>query len=344
MKPRNTVNNIHPYIPGKAIQEVIAEYGLDAVTKMASNENPLGSSVSWEQLQKTFSEIHLYPHQASSPVIPKLCSHLNITSDHLILGNGSDEIIQLLTQAYLNPGDNIVISKPTFSVYESAAAIMDAVISEKVTEKTKLIFIANPNNPTGTFKTNSELTTLLENTEKHILVVIDEAYCEYATHPDFPKTLELQKKYQNLVVLRTFSKLYGLAGLRLGYGIAHPIIIQTLQKICPPFNVNSLSLVAGALALDNKSHVKNSLELNAAGKEFFYCELDKMGLEYHETQANFVCIKLPIEAKKCMQEFLRKGIIIRPLESFGLPHSIRVTIGTKKDNEYFFQCLKEILK
>lgn len=355
---RKIIQNIQPYIPGKSIAEVAEQTQRTDIIKLASNENPLGASVTWEQLKDVFADINLYPHQAASPLVLKLCQHWNITPQEIILGNGSDEIIQLLTQAYLNAGDNIITSMHTFSVYEATAQIMDAEIRTLpmrnytidldamltvLTDRTKLIFIANPNNPTGTIITHQALVDFLEKMPKNILIILDEAYADYATHPDFPRTVELMKTYTNLVVLRTFSKLYGLAGLRIGYGVAHPSVIAVLQKIRPPFNVNSLALVAGALALENYGHVAQSKALNESGKQFLYDELDRLNLIYLKTEANFVCIFLPILGKEAMHALLQEGIIIRPLESFNMPHAIRVTIGLSEQNLRFITTLKKVL-
>ena len=355
---RNTLSKITPYIPGKSIAEVTQSLGLTDVIKMASNENPLGCPIKLNQLAATFKKIHFYPHQESAPLIQKLSKKFGVSETQVILGNGSDEILQMIGGIFLNPGDEILTSKHTFSVYRFVAHFFDASvievptknhhydlegIAEAVTLKTRIIFIANPNNPTGTIKTHEEIETLLQKLDPSIIVVLDEAYAEYVESPLYPQSLALVKKYPNVIVLRTFSKLYGLAGLRIGYGIGSKYIIETMQKIRQPFNLNSLALKAAELALDEESHIKKSLLLNQKGKQFLYNQLDKLGLKYLKTEANFICIFLPISGKVAMEKLLLEGIIIRPLESFKIENAIRVTIGTMPQNKRFIGALSKIL-
>ncbi len=326
---RNTLQRITPYIPGKTIQ---------GLTKMASNENALGSAVSWEQLKEAFEKIHVYPDISSSNLIEKLSKKLGVSTDQIILGNGSDEIIQMLALAYLNPGDEVFTLKHTFSEYEFAAHLMDArCVRDRMSEKTKLVFIANPNNPTGTIMTRAQLDAFLKTVPAGALVIMDEAYYEYVESSDYP---DIIRDYPDLMVLRTFSKLYGLAGFRIGYGVAKPEVISTLRKVCQPFNINSLALKAAELALDATDHVRKTLEMNRAGKKYLYVELNKLGLPYLETEANFICIQLQ---SPVYDGLLKQGIIVRPLESFGLPNHIRVTIGTEEQNRRFIDALKKEL-
>jgi histidinol-phosphate aminotransferase len=355
---RNALTKITPYIPGKSIAEVTQSLGLTDVIKMASNENPLGCPIKLNKLAATFKKIHFYPHQESAPLIQKLSEKFGVSKTQIILGNGSDEILQMIGGIFLNPGDEILTSKHTFSVYRFVAHFFDASvievptknheydlegIAQAVTLKTRIIFIANPNNPTGTIKTHEEIETLLQKLDPTIIVVLDEAYAEYVESPQYPQSMALVKKYSNVIVLRTFSKLYGLAGLRVGYGIGSKSIIETMQKIRQPFNLNSLALKAAELALDEESHIKKSLILNQKGKLFLYKQLDKLGLKYLKTEANFICIFLPIAGKEAMEKLLLEGIIIRPLESFKIENAIRVTIGTMAQNKRFIAALSKIL-
>ena len=356
---RPTVDNIVPYIPGKAIEEVVKELGLSQVIKMASNENPLGCPVSWASLQEAFDKVHYYPHPSSSGLFEALGAHFNLPTSRFVLGNGSDEVIQFLGMAYLNPGEEVLTSDHTFSEYAFVAHLMDArLISvpmtaaytidlegmlKAITPKTKLIFIANPNNPTGTIVAGDPLKRFLDQVPSSIIVVLDEAYAEYAQSAEFVSGVCLLEQYPNVVVLRTFSKLYGLAGFRIGYGIAHESVIAQLQKVRPPFNVNSLALKAAILALDSQSHVAESLKINAEGLAYFYQELTQMGLGYLPSQANFVCIFLPILAKEAFEGLLKEGIIVRALPSFDLPYAIRVTVGLPAHNQLFIQKLKGLL-
>ena len=355
---RNTLSKITPYIPGKSIAEVTESLGITDVIKLASNENPLGCPVKLNHLANTFKKIHYYPHQESAPLIQKLSEKFGVNKSQIVLGNGSDEIIQMIAGIFLNPDDEIITSKHTFSVYQFVAYLFDASVIEvpmqsyrydleailnAVTPKTRLIFIANPNNPTGTIITHDEITELLNRLDPKIIVVLDEAYAEYVDSPYYPRATVLMRSHHNLILLRTFSKIYGLAGLRVGYGIGSEEIIRAMQKIRQPFNLNSLALKAGELALDEASHIERSLILNKKSKIFLYKELDRLGLNYLKSEANFICIFLPISGKEAMDRLLHEGIIVRPLESFKIENAIRVTTGTLPQNKRFIQALTKIL-
>lgn len=358
MIPRQTLARMKPYVPGKAIEEVVKEQGLSEVIKMASNENPLGCPISFGALEEALKKVHYYPHPGSSGILEALSEHFGQPVSRFVLGNGSDEVIQLLGLAYVNPGDEVLTSAHTFSEYTFAAHLMDATLVtvpmdaqygfdlqamlHAITPKTRLIFIANPNNPTGTMISGDRLTSFLDQVPVHTLVVLDEAYAEYAQSPTFVSGAALIDRYPNLIVLRTFSKLYGLAGFRIGYGLAQENIITQLQKVRPPFNVNSLALAAAPLALQAHDHVADSLRVNQEGLAYFYAALSAMGLEYIASQANFICIFLPIPASQAFEAFLKQGIIIRALTSFGLNNAIRVTVGLPEHNHRFIEALKKI--
>ncbi len=358
--PRNTLARIIPYTPGKAIPEVKEELGLTDVIKMASNENPMGASVSLQQLQSTYDSVHIYPHQPGSSLLQKLSQKWDVSPSRIILGNGSDEVIMFLALAYLNPGDEVLSSTCTFSEYRFVSFLSDGQytqvpvlpdfrhdlngILKAITPKTKLIFIANPNNPTGTVLTHQELETFLSQVPSSVIVALDEAYAEFADQ-HFPDTKTLLKTYKNLVALRTFSKLYGLAGLRIGYGVASDTIAETVLKTRLPFNINSLALEAAALALDSHDFVEKTLHNNKQGLEFLTTELTKLGCRVLPSQANFVCTLLPepFKAKEIFDALLKKGLIIRALNSFGLDNAVRITVGLPEHNQALILALKEFL-
>ncbi len=358
---RLTLSNIIPYVPGKSIAEVKAFVQVALpVLKMASNETPLGCSVSLDELSESFGSIHQYPSHLSSGLCVALAARWGFSADHFILGNGSDEVIGFLAMTYVNPGDEVLTSTCTFSEYRFATYLMDGVLIEvplrsdwhhdldgiaaKISDKTKIIYLANPNNPTGLFITSGALDRFMMRVPSSVLVVLDEAYAEFSQDPDFPDGADLIARYPNVVILRTFSKLYGLAGLRIGYGVARPEIIADLRKVCAPFNVNSLALSAAKLALDKEAFVTESLRVNGEGLAYFYEELAAMGMSYLKSSGNFVCIFTPVPGLKLSEEFLSEGIIIRALASFGMPDAIRVTIGLPAHNLRFFETFKRILQ
>ncbi len=357
---RPALSHLPPYKPGLSIAEVQEAFGLTTpIIKMASNENPLGSAVSWDELGRCYKTIHQYPHSMASGLLGSIADKWFLDTENVILGNGSDEVILLAALAYLSPGDHVLTSECTFSEYRFVTLLMDGQIQrvplrpdythnldgifDAITDRTKLIFLANPNNPTGTFVTHQELDDFLAKVPPSVLVVLDEAYAEFASHPLFPRSQVLLATYPNILILRTFSKLYGLAGLRIGYGIGRPDVIASLGKVEAPFNVNSLALVAAELALKNKSFVSESLELVRRGKSQLQQGLDEMGLKWLSSEGNFICIFVEQDATVVTTELCRVGIIVRSLTSFGMPTAIRVTIGTAEHNELFLTQLHHIL-
>ncbi len=356
---RDAVQRLHPYIPGKSLEKVKAEFGLSSVIKMASNENPLGCPIQLDQLRSVLETAFYYPDSDSSPLLQKLARKWDVRSKNIILGNGSDEVMQCVGGVFLNPGDEVLITECTFSLYTFVATLFGAVCKKipleqfqynldaffpHISDKTRLIFLANPNNPTGTYITEESLTSFLKRCPRRIIVILDEAYAEYAETKDFPQTVSMIEHHPNLMVLRTFSKLYGLAGFRIGYGIGSEGIIDLLNKVRLPFNVNVFALKAAELALDASDFIQKSLECVQNGKSFFYKQFTRLGLSYLLSQANFICVFLPCGGIFMFQELQKKGFIVRSLESFGLPHAIRVTIGLEEHNHGLIQAMEEILK
>lgn len=355
---RNELSNIKSYSPGDSIEAIKKKYQLENVTKLASNENPLGSATDFNQLKSAYKNAYLYPDSLTHRLPTLLAQKHNIDEASIILGNGSDEIFQLLALAYLEPGLDVICPEYTFSVYESVTQLMGAryikvamrdfntnldAILDRITAKTRLIFIANPNNPTGTFITHDALNAFLKRVPESVIVVLDEAYKEYVQVEDVNSNIKLLQTYSNLVITRTFSKLYGLAGMRIGYGLASAAIIGILQKIRPPFNVNSLALDAASYALDNSSFVAQSNKLNQEGISQYKQASLNWPVILLKTQANFVCILLSKNtAQQAYNACIKAGLIIRKLNSFGLDNGIRITIGTKQQNQLCINCLNEL--
>jgi len=357
---RKPVLGIKPYIPGKPIEEVKRELGIEGdIIKLASNENPLGPSPrAIEAIKGMLKSLHLYPDDTSYYLKNKLSEHLNIPVDYIITGNGSCELIHLVAKACINPGEKVVLSKPTFIMGKIESQIFEAdlveipvkdnghdigAIIDALDNKTKLLYIDNPNNPLGSMLTAEELDRVVKSLPENTLLIVDEAYREYITREDFPETIDYVRKGLNVVVLRTFSKIYGLAGLRIGYGIARPEIINILHRVRLPFNVNSIAQKAAIAALDDTEHIERSRKLVEEGKKFLYKEFEKMGIYYIPSEANFVTIKLEMDAKEINSKLMKKGIIARPLNPYGLKNYLRITIGTLEENVKFIDALKEII-
>lgn len=356
VKHRNEINNMRPYIPGKPIEDVQRELGLDHVVKLASNENPLGCSPKAKAaITENFDEIALYPDGNTGKLRTALSEHLKLAEDQLIFGAGSDEIIGIIAKVFLNPGEELLTSDQSFPRYDSAAQLMGGTIvkvpmtnytydlvrmKEYVNDKTKIVILANPNNPTGTHFTNDSLVDFLNFIPDHVMVVLDEAYYEYVDADDYPRSLELLEKHSNLVILRTFSKAYGLASLRVGYGMASPEIVELLNRVRNPFNVNTLAQVAAIASLKDQDFVQNAVALNSQVKEYMYSEFEKMGIRFLATQANFTMFDAKRPSDLLFEKLQEEGYIIRP--AFGVPNWVRVTLGTMEQMKGFIDVLKKV--
>jgi histidinol-phosphate aminotransferase len=357
---RPEVFTLKPYVPGKPIEDVKRELGLDDIVKMASNENPLGSSPqAIEAIRQSLKMVHLYPDANCFNLKARLAAVTGINETGILIGNGSDEILMLLSAAFINRGDQIIFAQPSFSEYEFTAKIMGGVCSEvplvnfthdldsllaAINDKTKIVYICNPNNPTGTIVGAADIARFMEKVPNNVLVVFDEAYGEYVESPEFASGLEYVKAGRNAMVLRTFSKIYGLAALRIGYALTLPEIAQAIEMITEPFNVNMLAQVGALAAIDDANHVERSREVNSAGKKYLYNELENMGLYYVPTEANFIFLDTGKNCQEVFQAMLRLGVIVRTGDIFGLPTFIRVTIGTLAENERFIKTLLQVLK
>lgn len=352
------VRELTPYQPGKPVEELERELGITSSLKLASNENPLGpSSSAMMAAQLAISNSHIYPDGGCFELKQALSSFLSVKPEQLTIGNGSENILELIVKAYLKHQDTAVISQYAFLTipiliqsYGAKANVVPATewghdiekMINAIDEKTRILFLVNPNNPTGTYTNDNDFKRLMEAVPPHVLVVVDEAYSEYIAKKDYPDTANYLSHYPNLVITHTFSKVYGLAALRLGYAISSVEIADILNRSRLPFNVNTIAAKAACAALNDQQHVKNSVELNREGMEQLESELNKLKLEYIPSIGNFITINVG-DASTIYQQLLLEGIIVRPLIAYGMPKHIRVTIGTQQQNERFITALKKVL-
>lgn len=357
---RKNVLSIKPYIPGKPIEETKRQLGLKEVIKLASNENPLGPSPkAIIAMKKCLSGVYRYPDAQGFYLKKRLAKYFGLSAENFVLGNGSDELIDVLIKTFVEPDENIITADTTFLEYEIIAQVNDrkvkkaplryfkydlGAILRRVDKKTKLIFIANPNNPTGTYVTKYEVADFLNALPVQVLVVFDEAYDTFIDVDDYPDTLSYLRKKNNVIILRTFSKGYGLAGLRLGYAIAQPELVTYMERVRQPFNVNIVAQVAGLAAIDDKAFLKKTRQLILNGKKFIYQELSQMGLGYLPSVANFVLIDVEKDSKDVFKAMLKFGVIVRDMKQYGLDNFIRLTIGTQKENIRSVRTLRKVLK
>lgn len=354
IKPPDYVLGIQPYIPGKPIEELERELGITNSIKLASNENPAGPSPkALVAIRDSFSDINRYPDGAGYYLKKVLAEKLSVDEDELILGNGSNELLDIAVKTCMQDGDEAVMAVPSFVVYSMAVQSVGGksiqvplkdythdltAMADAITPRTKMIFIANPNNPTGTINKKAEFDRMMEKVPDNILVVLDEAYYEYVTSADYAESMKYLHKEKNVLILRTFSKIYGLAGLRIGYGIAKKEILNNMNRLREPFNTNTIAQRAAIAALNDQEHIQHSRTINEAGKTYLYNALDSMGIKYVPTQANFLYI--PVEKAMTLYEGLMKlGVIIRPMG----PNAIRVTIGLPEENRRFAEALKAVI-
>lgn len=359
-RARSAIFNLKPYVPGKPIEEVKRELGLTDIIKLASNENPLGPSpLAQKAAASVLGQMHFYPDSRCYELKRKLSQLFDQPMDTILVGNGSDEILKLIAETFLNPDDEVVLPQPSFSEYEFTTTVMDGVCAsvplcdfaldlpamlEAITERTKVLYVCNPNNPTGTIVDQEQLDKFMKEIPDHVLVVFDEAYSEYANSPGFVSGLKYLQAGENVIVCRTFSKIYGLAALRIGYAFTTPEIANAIERVTEPFNVNALAQTAALAALDDREHLQASQELNLQGKRYLYEQLDAMGLNYVPTQANFIFLDTGRDCRQVFQKLLESGVIVRTGDIFGYPAYIRITIGTAAENARFIKALQTVLE
>ncbi len=349
-----------PYVPGKPVEELEWELGIKDSIKIASNENPLGPSPrAVRALQAALKGLNRYPDGNATLLKRRLARRLGVKTDNLIVGNGSNEVLELLVATLMVPGDEAIMSEHAFVVYDLAVSsrglkkvVVPAgrnyghdlkAVKKAVTRRTRIIFLANPNNPTGNYFTKRELDRLLRGLPPRVLVVVDEAYFEYVKKMDYPDAVALVKKGAPVAAVRTFSKIYGLAGLRIGYGVTRPEIVEYVNRVRQPFNTNSLAQLGALAALDDVKHAKRSREVNNRGMAYLTSQFKKMGIEYIPSVANFITFRSPGPVPEVYNKLLHKGVIVRPIGGYKLPDWLRVSIGTMKENKRFISALKELL-
>lgn len=360
IKPRSSVLRIEPYVPGKSAGDLTPTDSGEPIVKLSSNENPFGPSpAAVRAAQQEASNLHIYPDGASTLIKSHLSDRLNIDVNRIIMGCGSDEVIRMLGEAYLGPDSAAVFADTTFSQYifvtrlmgakEVVVPLRDGVhdlagMAQAVNEtKAGLVFICNPNNPTGTYVNERDLLAFIDAVPDETLVVVDEAYFEYADAPDFPDVLNLIREGRNIVLLRTFSKAYALAGLRIGYGIGPKEVVSVLERIRPPFNVNRIAETAAIAALADRDHLDTSTDVNQKERQRLTSELVKLGLSPLPSQSNFIWVRLGGLSTPVYEALLEKGIIVRDGVSFGEPEALRVTIGTEQQNTRLISALRTIV-
>ena len=353
------ITDLHPYEPGRSIDEVVAEYKPEKVVKLASNENPLGPSPEAVKALKSHNDdLHLYPDGDSKKLKALIANHELLDPENIIIGNGSNEVLELAARAFLNKDSSALMSKHAFAVYKIVTQSSGSKIIEVPTnnwkhalnefpryleDSTRVCFIANPNNPTGTYNTHQEFMSLMNSIPGSVLVILDLAYFEYVTEKDYIKINELLDKYNNLLITKTFSKIQGLASLRIGYGLASKDLIGVLNKIRQPFNSNAIAQNAACLAILDHEHINKSIELNSQQRSYLMTRLIEMGLECIPSHGNFISFKGDFQADELFINLMKEGVIVRPIALYDMPEFIRVTVGTKEENDYFLLKLGQLL-
>jgi histidinol-phosphate aminotransferase len=353
------IRSLIPYEPGKPIEEVEREYGLSDSVKLASNENLLGPSPkALAVLREKLDQLHLYPDGDCFYLKEGLAKKLGVGPDHLIFGNGSNEIIELAVRTFMRPGDEAVMAKQAFVVYHLVVQAVGGkakavplrnythdlpAIAAAVTPQTRVVLLANPNNPTGTIYRRDEWEQFLARVSRDVLLLVDEAYFEYVEDAGYPNSLKDHAADRAILTLRTFSKLYGLAGLRIGYGVGAAELIALMQRVRQPFNVNAPAQWAALAALSDADHVRHSLDVNRQGIDYLQQEFLRLGLEFVPSSANFILVRVG-KGQEVFQRLLGQGIIVRPMGGYQFPEHVRVTVGTMADNRKFIAALEKVIK
>jgi histidinol-phosphate aminotransferase len=354
------VRGLRPYEPGKPLTELEREYGIKQAIKLASNENPLGPGAkALAAIRAQLDELGRYPDGNGFALKAALARKHGIVPEQITLGNGSNEVLEFTARAFVLPENEVVYSQHAFAVYPlvtqaiGARAVVTPVrdwghdleaMAAAITARTRLLFVANPNNPTGTWIAADALERFLQRLPEHVIVVVDEAYYEYVSESQYPNTIPWVTRFPNLVVTRTFSKVHGLAGLRVGYGVSSVPMADLLNRVREPFNVNSLALAAAEAALADEQHVADSLAMNSAGMRQLMQGLDGLELTYIPSVANFITFDVGRPAAPVYEALLRKGVIVRPIANYGMPNHLRVTIGRPQENERFLEALGNIVR
>ena len=356
------VQSLSPYQPGKPIDELAREFNLNPadIIKLASNENPMGpSSRAVAAIKDELANLTRYPDGNGFELKTTLSRKLGVNLNQITLGNGSSDILEFIVKCFVSGGNEVIVSQHAFAIYGLVTQMAGGkcvqipakkwghdleAMAQAVTPNTKIIFVTNPNNPTGTWSTKSQLESFLKKVPSHVIVLLDEAYFEYVGHEDYPSGIDYLEQYQNLVITRTFSKAYGLASLRVGYGVCSEQLADLMNRVRPPFNVDSLALAAAVACLNDESYVRQSKELNDQGLNQLQAGFDQLNLSWIPSVGNFICFAIPGRAMEIFQGLLAKGVIIRPVANYEMPDHLRVSIGTQVENQKFLLALKSLLE
>lgn len=360
------IAGLNPYVPGKPVEELERELGILESIKLASNENPLGPSpLAWAAVQQAAGDLHLYPDDTAYRLRHKLAELHGVNDKQIILGNGSSDVLDMVARSFLAPGVNAVYAAHSFAMYaiytqakgaegRVAAPLgadhsrhpyghdLDSLL-DGIDERTRVVFIANPNNPTGTWVPRDDLAEFVQRVPEHVIVVLDEAYTQYVEEPDFPDGTTLIADHPNLLVTRTFSKIFGLAGLRVGYGVGSAELVSMVSRVRHPFNVNMLALAAAEAALGDEDFIKRSVEVNRDGLKQLKTGFAELDLGHIPSVGNFVCVELDRPGAEVYEALLREGVIVRPVANYQLPNHLRVTVGTESDNARLLEAMKKVL-
>ncbi|KPK51242.1 MAG: aspartate aminotransferase [Thiotrichales bacterium SG8_50] len=353
------VRGLRPYEPGKPLEELEREYGIRDAIKLASNENPLGPSpVALGAIETRLADLSRYPDGNGFSLKKALSEKFGLEPDQITLGNGSNDVLEFIARAFVAPDNEVVFSRHSFAVYPivtqavgATAVVVPAknwgcdlqAMASHITDRTRVVFIANPNNPTGTWHTGDELKLFIAALPAHVLCVIDEAYYEYVESKDYPNAMSWLPEFDNLIVTRTFSKIYGLAGLRIGYGASSRAIADMLNRVRQPFNTNSLALAAAEAALGDDTHLQASRAINNAGMKQLVSAFEELGLDYIPSVGNFIAVDVGRKGVDVYEQLLREGVIVRPVANYEMPNHLRITIGTEIENRKFIEALTSVL-
>lgn len=360
MEWRKEVEQIAAYVPGKSIEEVKQQYGLEEVHRLASNENPLGPSEKAQRaMQKAVLETHLYPDTSASALREVLAETYHVSADEIMTGNGADNVISIVVSAYVNEGDEVLYCTPTFPAYRSSTLLMGGVpvevplredftfdlhaMKENITEKTKLIFICNPNNPTGTIIDHAEMEAFIRDVPKDVLVVLDEAYIEYVDVEGYKTGMDLFKEGYNVLTIRTFSKFYSLAGLRVGYAIGTKKVLEPMLRLREPFALNRVAIAGAVESIQDVAFGEKHVKMNREEKVFLTEQLEALGCKVFPSHTNFIFVDMKQDGVVLFEKLLEKGFIIRPCAGWGLQNYVRISIGTHEQNKQFIDRLKDML-
>ena len=359
LKVPDHILSIPAYVPGKPVEEVERERGIQGSIKLASNENPLGPSPkAIEAVRGILAGVHRYPESSGFELTRRLAGRLKLTPEHIVLGNGSDDIIAMLGTAFLQPGDEVVMARPSFQMYEIVTRAAGAVpvevplkafhndlaaMAAELTPRTRMVFLNTPHNPTGTIVGRVELEAFMAALPAEVILVLDEAYIEFVREPGGPDSADYVRAGRLVVGLRTFSKVYGLAGLRVGYGLMPPAVAEVLNRVRQPFNVNLPAQKAAAAALDDDEFLNETLRVVHAGVDYLQRALGALGLECLPTHSNFLFFRVPKPGREVFESLLDRGVIVRPLASYGYPEHLRVSVGRPEENARFVEALRQVL-